>query len=468
MANWTDIKTTKYSGAVGGYNVGLSVTLQYDAESITPTSVKLRFKGSKTSTNYGTDGYYVLVNPGNTSGNELMLLVKGINAAPTTTSSFKVTKTYTAAKFTVPTYWICHMGQVTPYESDNRWYATFYNDREDKKETHTVYKWFKTEDTWWYNSRMNYKTVVSSAATAIASNKSVATAVTVSAPTITDNGNNTYTITAPAGVAGTNNAVKSSTLYYRAGGSGDYTKASSLTAVTAKNLSVSNSTASQTIYAYTKVDGTYNDVTSSTTSKTVKNYVMPSYPGTPVLSESSKKNGRLTIKQNWTYTWTASTQANSSSPVKGYRIFLYRKAAGASGFTGMTGLVLDGTNGIKKGSNSKGHIDRATSSLTVTFNPVDLGFLPGDEVKLGLHSWTVNGAGTKLWSGSGDTQVYSAATPVEHAGIMRVNVSTNTKSNWKEGQVYVNIGTTKTNWKEADAVYVNVSTNTKSNWQESE
>jgi hypothetical protein len=316
---------------------------------------------------------------------------------------------------------------------------------------------------------MNYKTVVSSAATAIASSESVATAVTVSAPSITDHGNNTYTITASAGKAGTNNAVKSSTLYYRAGGSGDYTKASSLTAVSKKKLSISASTASQKIYAYTKVDGTYNDVTSSTTSKTVYNYVMPGLPGTPVLSDSSYKNNRLTIKQNWTYTWTASTAANTASPVKGYRIRVYRKAVGASEFTEMTGLILDGTNGIKKGSNSKGYVDRATTSTTVTFNPATLGFVPGDKVKLGLHSWTTNGVGTILWSGSGTTQVYSAESTVQHAGIMRVNIGTSTAPNWKEGQVYVNIGTsTSPNWKEADAVYVNIGSSSSPNWQESE
>lgn len=457
MATWVDYKTTDYTGyltATYKESGRVKVTLQYDKDTITPVKMKIRFKIDNPKDYYRGDEYFIFWRP-NDKNDEKFFRVKEANTAwPDYSSTLEITKKYTDASFSIPEHWLCHTGNIcngkTVFTKTDGYLYMTYGDAATKK----IY-WYFT------NNRKNYKTIISAHSVTVSGTK--ATAVSVSAPTITDHGNNTYTITASAGKAGTSNAVKSSTLYYRAGGSGDYTKASSLTAISKKKLSVSNSTASQTIYAYTVVDGTYNDVTSSTTSKAVKNYVMPSYPGKPALSSGSYKNGRLTIKQNWTYTWTASTQANSSSPVNGYRIRIYKNGAE------MTGLIQDGTNGIKKGTNSKGYVDRATASTTVTFDPAALGFLPTDKVKIGLHSWTTNGAGTILWSGSGTTQVYSDEVTVQHAGIVRINIGTSTAPNWKEGQVFVNLGTsTAPNWKEADAVYVNIGTSTAPNWQESE
>lgn len=465
MATWTDIKTTKYAASVGSYDVGLSVTLQYDADSITPTSVTLRFKGSKSSTYYGTDMYYVLVNPGNTSGNEKMFLVKGNNVAPTTTASFKISKTYTAETFSIPTYWICHMGQVKPVydSSDKRWYATFHNDQTGKNQTKTIYTWFADGD-WWYNSRMNYKTVVSSTSKTIDDDSTVGTAVTApTAPTVTDNGNNTFTITGYTGKAGKNNPVKSTTLYYRLGSSGDYTKASGLS-VANKKITVGSTTATQTVYAYTKVDGTYNDVESSKVSLAIKNYQAPGNPGTPSLTASSKTNNRLTTRKTWGYTWSKAANTNSSSPVVGYRLRLYK------GDTKITGLTFDKTNQkLKKGSGSTEYIDLAlgnnlthtstTSSYTVYLDPKDFGYNTKDQVKLSLFAWSTNGKSEMLFSGGGSNPVFSAETTVASAGVVYTNIDGNT-TGWKVGQVFIYSGS---NWEEADSVQIYDGTD----WKES-
>ena len=68
MATWKDIKTTTYTGYIptgentGFYNdsgsVPIKVTLQYDADSITCTSVTLRFYATNTSNSYTVDEYF--------------------------------------------------------------------------------------------------------------------------------------------------------------------------------------------------------------------------------------------------------------------------------------------------------------------------------------------------------------------------------------------------------------------------
>ena len=269
---------------------------------------------------------------------------------------------------------------------------------------------------------------------------------------IVDNGNNTVKFSGTVGGNKTNNKLKSSTLYYTTNGKDPTTDSSQLTLSWPSSLTyngILNITKDCTVKGYIVCDYEHGTDTSARASKGAKYYAAPSTPGKPVLSAGSYKNNRLTIKQNWTYTWTAATQANSNSPVKGYRIRIYKNGEKLTGLTCSTS-----SNTIGKGSGTAEYVDRESTSCTITFNPVTLGFLPKDTIKVGIYAYTRNGAGTQLWS---DTHMISDILTVQNAGIVQVKVN----NTWKEGQVWVKVNGA---WKEAETVNVKVN----GSWKESQ
>lgn len=452
MATWTNIKTYSYSGAFYSYNPKVTATLQYDADSVTPTSVKLRFQGARTGSYYGLDRYYILWAPGTSS--ETLKLLKGSNVDAIATSTFTVTKTYSEAKFAIPEFWIINTGSVTPNSTltDGRYTITYYNDSTGKNQTLLVYKFFKTE-TWWHNSRQSYKTAFSSASTAIASSKTVATNPVPKKPTITDNGDNTFTIKGSAATAGTNNPVKSTKLRYKIG-SADTVEISSLTLSNAA-ITAAKGDATQTIKANTRAIGTYGgDVKSETVSKKINNYQAPGNPGKPVITW---EKSRMTIKEPWTVSWTAAKPANSSSLIKGYRVRLYKN--------GKTIPIIDNDGDVHStlvGTDYR-YDRKASLGTSMKIYPAECGIKAGDRIKVGLYAYTTNGVGKVLWSGSGKNEIDSDDENdkdryvVRNAGIVHVKKS----DTWYEGQVYVK---KNDRWEEAEAVYTKVD----GSWEESE
>lgn len=438
MADWKELSNSRVvfksnSGQVSG---NIETYIEYDADRTTPTQTYIRFRGSAISGSATSwqDTFYVLYNPNNNPEGRTIKLIKthytqgGRWDEPGDSTGIKITKSYSSETFYVQDYWICNDGQFASgkYPSDMLLNADW------------AYTYFKDNRSNWI------QTGLGSESHSIMKSDTVATAVTVSKPTITDNGDNTFTIKASAGKAGTNNKVNSSTLYYRKGTSGTYLKASGLT-LSEEKITASAASASQTVYAYTEVDGQYNDPTSSTASASIKNYVAPNVPGKPVISYTKS---RLTIKENWTYTWTAATQSNSSSPVKGYRIKIFKNGTEIPGLTCSTS-----NNTIGKGSGSTKYVDRESTSCTITFNPVTLGFEPKDTIKVRIHAYTKNAAGGKVFNSANTDSVEST---VQNAGIVHVRVN----NAWKEGQVYVKVSGA---WKEAESVHTKVS----GSWKES-
>ena len=263
-----------------------------------------------------------------------------------------------------------------------------------------------------------------------------------SIPTLKDNGNNTVALEVKQGKSGTNNALTSTTLTYTI--DGGTAKSLSITTksegTASYTIDVPNTTTAGstgcTIKVTIKCTFEHNSTTASK-SVTAYYYVAPGIPGKPALTTDSFKNGRLTIRQPWTYEWAAATAGNTKSPVKGYRIYLYK--SGESIYT----------------------VDLAASELSYTFNPVDFGYKPKNTVALGIFAWAENGVGSRLWSGnavgSSTTPLYSAATEIQNAGIVHVKVN----GFWQEGQVWVKMNGS---WNEAETV------NTKVNgiWEESQ
>jgi hypothetical protein len=262
--------------------------------------------------------------------------------------------------------------------------------------------------------------------------------------TITDHYNNKFSVSGAKGANGTNNPATGPTISW--GYTSSYGNSG---AVSEKALTITdNSKASRKVYAKCVTGATYGSNTTVTAEASIKQYVKPSAPGKPVLSYTGSNTGsRLTVKSPWTFKWTAATKANDSSPIKGYRIRLYKNG------TELTNLGDGGSNKlIKSTSNTNKYLDRDSTSTTVIINdPASFGFKAGDTVQLSIFSYTKmgkNNDGTRIFHNAA-TAVYSEEHTIQNAGIVSVMVD----KSWKEGQVYVNVNGS---WKEAESINVNV------------
>ena len=263
---------------------------------------------------------------------------------------------------------------------------------------------------------------------------------------IIDNYNNTFTVKGTKGANGTNNLSTGPTISW------GYTSNCNVAgAVTNQTLNIPTpANATRTVYAKCVTGATLGSGNTVTTSLGVRQYVAPSDPGVPVISYTKSK---LTLKENWNFTWPAATAINDSSPVVGYRIRVYKNNELVKG------IALNDSGALILQSATNEWIDRDSTSTSISFNPIDLGFKVGNTVSLGIYAYTrygVSNTGDQLFN---TTAVHKISAPltVQNAGIANVNIN----GSWKEGQVYVNIGGA---WKEAESVHVNVA----GTWKESQ
>ena len=439
---WKDLtehKYTMYNTASNKGDGGIKVTIQYDDSQDLATTLKIRFVGSanSSSTYYG-NGYYIYWKPKKDGTGSVFKLKDPDSNWPTSGyATTTITKAYTTDGFSIPEFWICNTGYTKPVKENSKCYISFASGKK------TMWWYFEDDSDWFDDSRRNFKTVV--AKRTEKSVDKVATAVSATKPTITDNKDSTFSISAPTGTAGTNNKISSKTLYWRYSGGTWKTRT---TALSSTNLSVANTVASETIEAYTEVEGKYNTAKSSTHTLSIPNYKAPGNPGTPTISYT--KN-RLTIKENWVFSWTAATKTNTSSPVKGYRIRLYKNGVKIP-IKSSTGETL---SELRSGTTDDWLWD--VNLTTITINPVLHDFKAGDTVQVGVFAYTENGKSAKLWSGGGTTAAVSPVYTVQNSGVMRVRVG----NTWKEGQVHVRVGNS---WIEAESVKIK----TANGWKESE
>lgn len=121
----------------------------------------------------------------------------------------------------------------------------------------------------------------------------------------------------------------------------------------------------------------------------VGSFVTPFYtPGLPGASFLSLSQSEATIDSYLKITWTASTPG--STPIAGYRIKLYKNNVE-----------------IKV-------IDTENTNITYTFSETlgQLGYNPGDTIKVGMYSYCRDWAGTQFFSGGGtsSSEVFSSNT----------------------------------------------------------
>lgn len=289
---------------------------------------------------------------------------------------------------------------------------------------------------------------------------------TVSAPVITNHDNGTFSISASAGVTGSGNYITSTTLSYkRIGVDGAFhsTDVSGLS-LSSQSLGAGGNTAEVLVKAQVDVVGGNN--TSANAELTIRNYLAPTAPSSvPVLADSSLKNGRLTIKKNWTYTWGASNKQGFSD-VLGYSIEIHKKSVTDPDFSRITGLTYSGDT-ISKGTGNNTFVNKQNTSCSLTFDPVNLGFVPGDKIKVHIWGYCKNGKDEILYSNA----VNSEERTVQNAGVVKVKVDNNNDSNsWREGVVWIKVNNNNdnTSWKEADTVQVKISDSGDNCWKESE
>lgn len=251
---------------------------------------------------------------------------------------------------------------------------------------------------------------------------------------ITDNGNNTFTLNISKGSDGAGNPATGYVAQYNTGPG--WANCSN-----GHNQSVSSDTNVQ-LKAYTT--GTYSNSSEVSTSKTVYYYGNPSAPGKPTLS--CKRPGRPTLKETLTFNWSAATAATHTS-IQGYRIRFVKN-----------GSFITGTD---PNDSSKEAYDRETTSTSYTIPQAIMNQLAvKDTFKLGIYAYAKDAAGNKLFNGrgSGESQVFSDEYTVCNNSVVRININ----GEYKEGTVYVK--SNDGSWSESQGVYLNSG----SGWKESQ
>lgn len=299
----------------------------------------------------------------------------------------------------------------------------------------------QSECTFAWGSNADYKTRTSGEAV---EKVKYYTAIGKPSVSIIDNNDNTFTISGTNASSGTNNTASTS---YAWGYSTSYGNSGTGT----KSLNIATpGNATRTVYAKATASPSWSKDTdkTATTSLAIKQYVAPSDPGVPSIKYTKS---RLTLKENWTINWAPATATNSSSPVVGYRIRVYRKSKGASEFS--TIPIKSMTTGELL-TTSSNYYDREIDNTTMKINPVQNDIAVGDTIKIGIYSYTKDGNGVKKFS---DTNVFSKSYVVQNAGIVNAKVS----GAYKEGQVFVKVNGA---WKEAESISAKVN----GTWKESQ
>lgn len=273
---------------------------------------------------------------------------------------------------------------------------------------------------------------------------------------ITDLKKNKVSFSGTLGKPGTNNARKSSKLYYLLSTKkwnvevpDGYTAQEyiqefidSLTEVPLDNskdkyeyiLDIPNTT-KQTYYVSAFTECTFDFNSSSSTGGTkfdvpVTQYVVPTgYKPTIVYPAGKSK---LTQNDTITYTWQAAKANKDNSPVSGYEVELYKYVKNING------------------SNNSGFVRQQKSvlgndKLNISYQPADYDIIKGDRIHLSLRPYTIMGDidNTELYS----KYYRSSDTTIDSASTFMVKVD----GSWEEGQVYVKVDG---NWIEAESVYV--------------
>ena len=466
---WVDVTYTAgagyvpiaYKDAYGSdpSKIGTGVQLQYESSSSAPTpkSVKLRFKYYRNDGGSGNlkDSMYILLNP-KSDTNRALYKLKGYTYDNSEVDaytekgewvyycdkSFTLSKNFDVSTFTIPEYWICNcqgwQESVNYTLTASAVYAVF----SAKAGTSTDYGIL---------GRDNLRCIVSSTTAIIDPNKTSADPITASniSLTLSDSGDNNCKVIAKAdATSAKNNFITGFKIGYSFGEDTSYgsnlhngSTGGTVTKyidITTGNYKASNAT--RRVNVKCTVTPKYGNDITKVSSIEIKHYRVPSKPGKPVLTVGGKEvtanSGRATVKKDWVFSWAKAIAANSSSAIKGYRMYLYKNG---------TCIKICDKDGNARATDTW-YYDSESTTPTITIYPSSNNLKVNDVVQLKICAYTKNGLETKLLG----EYVASDEITIQNAGIVYVKID----GEWREGQVYVKISG---NWKEAESISVKIS-----------
>jgi hypothetical protein len=473
--NWVDISEEIFKKV---YNSGSDITveannkayiaLQYDANSISTTSATLRFVLRKDYAYELWDTFHILLDPRSDNYRTLHKLKTVYTRYSSqgnwpyyASTTFTVKKEAKDEEFSIPEFWIC----------DDGWNVSGVP---DSLTADLIYKNYKDGGYRGWPCR----TIVESTAIPIEEKTTVVTnGSNATIDVFKDLGNNKVRISGTIGRENKNNKLDSVTLYYTTDGTDPASSSTRKFYSSDKNISTTGEYVGSLIAAS---GANYSKEIAITKKCTVRVYLVcvfeynwsarygktdATYYVAPVLSgipELSYKKSRLTIKEPWTFTWSAATKKNDDSPVAGYYLMLLRKAKGESDFKYVCKLTDAGNSHLglteETQTSANYYLRRESTSCTAIIEkPADFGFVPGDEVKLRITAYTWNAYNPKQTLQSDSAETPDSSYIVRNAGIANVKVN----NEWREGQIYVK---TKDGWQEAESV--NIKAN--DSWHESQ
>ena len=310
------------------------------------------------------------------------------------------------------------------------------------------------------------------------------TSITKGEISITDNGNNTFTVSGKNGKGGFNNALESGTLNTTLGIEGvsfslvDVDTNDALAGKTdedkfSRTYKISDPDNKIGDAGVIKVTSTITNVPSQSTDgtvvakdeKVIKFYKVPN-PPTSIWyvsnGKSSASDGTFEprLKKELSWRWTGASSGNSSSSITGYKIYIYKNevVAGASGTAfNLKNPSSEADTSITNEPSDKGtpgHKIETTLTINTRLNfkfiPKDEGFVNNDKCICRVFSATTWGDNSIHYSTTG---VLGECT-LKNGAVVWVRTpksSTDSTLVWKEGTVYVYH---EGRWQEAEGVYV--------------
>lgn len=449
-------------------------TIQYDSDSVTPTSVNIRFKlnrieEQRQDNNDFYDQFYIIYNSDD-QDNYRVLKIKNLYTkyynypnyanvsdfwrdeqdgnrgwiSPLSNETqITLTKKYNATTFTIPKILLVNNGNNRAFDiikvnAKNAYIAA--------TESNCSSYYPEIVQTNYYLTAVRQ-----SAKVEIDTDKSVASAISKSniSLSLSDRGDNYCKVIAEAdATSATNNFITGFKISYSFGEDTSYgsnlhngSTGGTVTKyidITTGNYKASNAT--RRVNVKCTVTPKYGNDITKVSSIEIKHYRVPSKPGKPVLTVGGKEvtanSGRATVKKDWVFSWAKAIAANSSSDIKGYRMYLYKNG---------TCIKICDKDGNARATDTW-YYDSESTTPTITIYPSSNKLKVNDVVQLKICAYTKNGLGTKLLG----EYTTSDAITVKNAGIVYVKID----GEWREGQVYVKISG---NWKEAESISVKIS-----------
>ena len=110
----------------------------------------------------------------------------------------------------------------------------------------------------------------------------------------------------------------------------------------------------------------------------IRQYIAPGAGGKP---EISYNKNRLTVKEPWTFNWSAPPSKNRFSPIVGYRIRLYKNGEKIA-------IKDDDGNTLSTVLPTDILYDSSTNATSISIDPIEHGFKAGDKVRLSITGYT--------------------------------------------------------------------------------